>query len=388
MFNNKACLPHLLRPAQYSDGEQYKLEINNLFRTAWHFVGTTSEVRSSGDFVTVEVLGEPVQIRNFEGSLRAYQNVCAHRHSLLTHASRGHDRQLRCQYHGWEYDEEGKLARITDGKSFHGMGKADARRLVTYPVDSCGQLMFVALTAEVPPLREQLSVNVHHITAAFNDDWEEIDRFTIDHDANWKIAVENSLESYHLPVIHAKTFGTIYPFEHEMRHSVGDRFTRLDDKHKYKSRLIRWFHREAGREPIYTHLHCYPNLLLVWAGLHSIVQSVCPISPTKCQSKVRIFIFKGQRRGVLSSRVRYLAYGRHHRNMTRLVMNEDASVFGDIQKGMNASRHEGVIGAREERIFSFQEYVLNMVAGSGSGHSERSDGTRDVTGKNGEGVPS
>ncbi len=73
--------PHVLPASAYFSPAHYVREKQLLERT-WHLAGTIDELSRPGDFLTTELLGRPIQVRNFNGELRALSNVCAHRHSL------------------------------------------------------------------------------------------------------------------------------------------------------------------------------------------------------------------------------------------------------------------------------------------------------------------
>src|SRR5438132_76724 len=114
MWVHAGRLPHVLPPRAYFDPAHHARELEALFVPGWHAVATTTRLARPGDFVTTELLGQPVLVRNCGGELRAFQNVCAHRHSLLTRAPHGHAARMRCQYHGWEYDDAGRTIKVPD----------------------------------------------------------------------------------------------------------------------------------------------------------------------------------------------------------------------------------------------------------------------------------
>ena len=89
MFTNQHHLKHLLRPHHYTSEEQYRAELRHLFQPAWHPLAATSELARPGDFLTFDLLETPIIVRNFDGELRAFLNVCPHRHSRLTDEPRG-----------------------------------------------------------------------------------------------------------------------------------------------------------------------------------------------------------------------------------------------------------------------------------------------------------
>ena len=82
-------LPHRLSPSAYFLEDDFILEKRQLLEPAWHLVGTTADLKRHGDFVTVDLLGRAIQVRNFDGQLVAVSNVCAHRHCLLRDSARG-----------------------------------------------------------------------------------------------------------------------------------------------------------------------------------------------------------------------------------------------------------------------------------------------------------
>src|SRR5262245_65706364 len=116
MFVHQEQLEHLLSPRDYFDADVYQRELGALFEPGWHPLAAKSELPRHGDFLTRELLGEPILVRNHQGELHAYLNACAHRHCRLTGKARGRDEQLRCQYHGWEYGPDGRTARIPDAR--------------------------------------------------------------------------------------------------------------------------------------------------------------------------------------------------------------------------------------------------------------------------------
>ena len=94
------------RLAEPTEGISHE-ELENLFLPAWHPVATVGDLAKPGSFLTFDLLETPILIRNFDGELRAFLNVCPHRHSKLTEKPCGNTERLRCQYHGWEFNQDG-----------------------------------------------------------------------------------------------------------------------------------------------------------------------------------------------------------------------------------------------------------------------------------------
>lgn len=110
MFHFHGKLDPPLGPKAYSTNAFYELERAGIFGRQWHVVCLADDITRPGDYVAVEPLGVPVMCRNVDGEIRAFKNLCLHRHSRIIPSWGGHGERLRCQYHGWEYGGKGKIA--------------------------------------------------------------------------------------------------------------------------------------------------------------------------------------------------------------------------------------------------------------------------------------
>src|SRR5262249_29605563 len=127
MFLTHTAHPHHLSTRDYSSEEQFSAEIARVFATSWNVVCAQAELAKDGDQVAKDVGGVPILVRRDGGTLRAYRNVCAHRHTLVAPQGPSCRERLRCQYHGWEYGLDGRLTHLPDGASFRGWKATDAR---------------------------------------------------------------------------------------------------------------------------------------------------------------------------------------------------------------------------------------------------------------------
>src|SRR5262249_51169885 len=94
----------------YRDADLYEAERRSVFALSWLAVGRCEQVSQPGSFLTAEVAGEPLLVvRDLEGRLRAFANVCRHRAAPLLTQECGSVSRLRCRYHGWTYDLAGQL---------------------------------------------------------------------------------------------------------------------------------------------------------------------------------------------------------------------------------------------------------------------------------------
>jgi choline monooxygenase len=365
VFLHETRLPHVLTPSCYHSAEFYAREVELVLHSAWHVIGSRSDLSRNGDFLTLDLFGTPVQVRNFDGELRAMSNVCAHRHCLLTHAACGRSPRMVCQYHGWEYDFDGRTGKIPAPKNFVPYNR-EQDRLPIYRVESCGQLVFVSLATTGPSLREHLGDMYERVAERFGGQWRENLRWQPKYAANWKVPVEITLEAYHVPNVHPHTFRED-PGSERSTHVLNDRHTWFGTNLPFSphSSLDAWFQRcegwlarRLGDTPVgrYQHHHIFPNLLFSFTDVVSLCQCIIPTGPTTCEAVVRQFGNVGSGRNPLWKWVAGV-WGKLEAGITRSILKEDMNMYIDVQRGLEASPHTGVLGACEERIWAFQDWL-------------------------------
>ncbi len=157
------------------------------------------DVARSGDFLTLDLFGTPVtKCAISMGNYEPCRTCATHRHCLLTHEACGHSPRMVCQYHGWEYDYDGRTGKIPSPKNFTPFDR-ERDRLPIYRVDTCGQLVFVSLAPQGPSLREHLGDMYETSRRAL---WQCLAgklALAPQYAAIWKIPVEITLEAYHVP---------------------------------------------------------------------------------------------------------------------------------------------------------------------------------------------
>lgn len=190
----------------YTDPGFTALEEAHIFAREWVCAGRADSLPNPGDYMTLEVAGEPVIVlRDREGALRAMSNVCRHRMSILLEG-RGTARAITCPYHGWTYNLDGSLR----GAPAMMHNAAFCREAVALPPVRCEEwLGWIMLTRapDAPPVAERLAgveALVGHLDmGSYTELFREEHRWA----TNWKVLAENFMESYHLPVCHAGTIG-------------------------------------------------------------------------------------------------------------------------------------------------------------------------------------
>ena len=374
MFHYEGVLPHLLSPADYYSEGSYQQEMELLFRPSWQYIGLLEDVSRPGDYLARDVLGEPVVLRNMDGELHAFKNICAHRHSLVVPPGKGKGSALRCQYHGWEYRKNGSINKMPDGESFKGI-RANHLCLKKYRVDTLGSLVFVNLSEGDKSFLDSVGGIAPDLQSYYHSRRQFLYRAT-EHPVNWKVIAENAIESYHVPIVHPNTFKN-FRDEHLHDHRLDTKFTRYKD-------LKPWGNSPLGlsfkllakmmlREPKFerfTQTHVFPNYLLYYGDLLSSFIALEPLGPERTRHVV-IWSVPLDIKFPLINRPFQKVFELAFSWMGGKLVAEDGALWGSIQNGLRRSHQKGALSRREERVYTFQQYVVEKIRGSSEGNRKR-----------------
>jgi choline monooxygenase len=196
----------------YTDAAHFGREVAAVFHRSWQYAGAMSQLARTGDFLTVDVAGQPVAIvRDEDGSLRGFHNACRHRgHPIL--AGAGCVQRLVCPYHAWSYGLDGRLrtARGAEGSP----ALADVALAPVRVEVLAGKFVFCNLDPDAVPLATLAAGLVAELRNEIPD-FDRLDRVERAPPtdgriapsgpvirANWKVVVDNCLECNHCRPIH------------------------------------------------------------------------------------------------------------------------------------------------------------------------------------------
>lgn len=180
------------------------------FDAGWVFVGSTSQIEAVGDFLTVQLIDEPILVVNGEdGVIRAFYNVCSHRGRRLVDAAKGNAPRFRCVFHEWTYGLDGALRGVPHGTSFTDL---DRSRCGLKPVrlEQWNGLLFVNLDGQAEPLSGYLGP-MKQCLAGWIDAARVCAFHTIELRCNWKLVLDNFYEFYHLDGLHPQRRDKLVP---------------------------------------------------------------------------------------------------------------------------------------------------------------------------------
>ena len=195
--------------AHYTSREAFEEEKRAVLFSHWSGVGFGKDVPRPGDVRPVDFLGVPLLlVRDADGAIGVFQNTCRHRGMILVEAPTNVKKVIRCPYHSWCYGLDGALKATPHvggpGHNAHAAIRPEELGLFRVRSHVWRDVVFVDVSGEAPPFEQA--------AAALLERWGELEQpiahggpgssFELDVRTNWKLAVENYCESYHLPWVH------------------------------------------------------------------------------------------------------------------------------------------------------------------------------------------
>jgi phenylpropionate dioxygenase-like ring-hydroxylating dioxygenase large terminal subunit len=199
--------------ARYYDPVLFQLEREHVFGKSWLLVGHTDELREPGDVVLLDQLSAPaLLVLGTDRKVRAFYNTCSHRGGplVLDAAAQAGQKLLLCRYHNWSYDLTGRLRGVTDRRSFATLD-TDCLGLRPIQCATWAGLIFVNLDPNARPLSEHLAPMVSELESNGESAgpfqtyfFRKVRKLCR---ANWKLAMDANVETYHLNILHKDTAG-------------------------------------------------------------------------------------------------------------------------------------------------------------------------------------
>jgi phenylpropionate dioxygenase-like ring-hydroxylating dioxygenase large terminal subunit len=320
-------------------------ERERLFAHAWQYAGHSGQLAQPGSYFTLRAGDVPlVVVRDREGALSAFVNVCRHRGAEVVSGA-GSATTLQCHYHAWTYGLDGELraAPRADADPDFDRGALGLRRA---QVDTWGPFVFVNADAGAAPLAETLG-ELPELVRAGGIDVEALSfhsRAPYTLEANWKVAVENFLECYHCQVAHP-AFSEVV--------DVSPGAYRLEPHPTFASHHVRL--RDGGGTDGQFHL-IWPNVKVnVMPGAANIsIGPLVPVEPGRTEGYLDYFFPEDADAEWIAG---YL-------QLDDQVGAEDRELVESVQRGIRsrAFEHGRLMLPSEELIAEFQRWVAAGLA--------------------------
>lgn len=361
---------HGLPNAHYTDPATIAAETRAVLETTWAAVGVGADVPEPGDAKPIDFLGQPLLLlRDDDGQVRVFFNICRHRGMILVDAPRRIEGAIRCPYHSWCYAKSGRLVATPHvggpGQNAHGgidkatLGLAEVRAHLWRDV------IFVNLSGDAPAFEE-----VH---ADLLQRWAEFEQpmyhggadsqFMLEVETNWKLAVENYCESYHLPWVHPglNSYSRLedhYHIEAPGRYSGQGTYVYRQLKGETGAMFADFAgladHWDAGAE----YIAVYPNVLMGVHRDHAFAIVLEPVAHNRTREHVHLYYATPETDPALRTA---------NAAQWKGVFEEDIFVVEGMQRGRAASGFDGgrFSPAMDGPTHLFHAWVAGRIATAG-----------------------
>jgi phenylpropionate dioxygenase-like ring-hydroxylating dioxygenase large terminal subunit len=270
----------------YTGDEILQLELQAIFDKEWICIGRSDEVPEAGDYVTTQVLNEPlILLRDEQGDLQVLSNVCRHRCMKVADGSGKKARGFTCPYHAWSYDLKGKLIAAPRMKE-DGFKMVD-HDLAQVRFEQWQGFVYVNLDGKAEPLAPRLT-GLDTILANYHTD-QMLHHFSQEDvwHCNWKALVENFMEGYHLNCVHPQTLRPITPTSRAKKLPDGPGYTAYAANYNQGYEARKFKHEDlSGEEANRSSLFCvYPSHIASQSPHLLVYMAIQPL--TSSSLKVR-----------------------------------------------------------------------------------------------------
>ena len=359
-YHPEAARSFSLNAKAYTDPNWYPVDQKEIIARTWQWVCHVEKLREPGSFVTVDIAGNPIAIiRDRDGTLRAFYNVCKHRaHPLLS--GEGKTAMIMCPYHAWTYKLDGQLARAPHSQYLQDFDPA-AIHLDPVQVEEFAGFIYVNLDTKAASLKAQ-SGNLESEILRWAPDISELTfahRLTYDIRSNWKNVVDNFLECYHCPVSH-KDFCTLVDMNTYKVTTHGIYSSHMADAGQQANSAY-----DTSNAKVRTHAvwWLWPTTCLMrYPGRSSmIVLNIVPAGPDRTFETYDFFLETPEADETEQAAIKYL---------DTVLQVEDIALVENVQRGMSTPAfQQGRIifdpkgsGKSEHALHHFHGLVLDAYA--------------------------
>ncbi len=397
----------LIPKERYISPDYMRLEWERMWTKVWLLGCREDDIPLPGDYHVTSIGREEILIvRQNDGTIRAFYNVCLHRGNRLV-AGSGRTETFRCAYHHWEYGLNGAFVRIPDEDSFP-QGRPPCRGLRELRCNTWNSFVFYTMNDDAEPLLDYLNPIPQHLDPYHFERMVKTTDLTVEWNCNWKTSVDAFNETYHVQGIHPELLYyledkdvQIDVFGKHSRYLVP--FATISQRVKEVTEIpyfIKHIMREAGMEPAdfdgrlrdirkavqawkrahgaeqgldYSelnddqltddyHYFIFPNLTLNTHAddLMLFRQRPHPTDPDRMYFDLMKFrlVKKGEQP---PPKPRH-EFFRHGEKSLGLVLDQDAYNLPGVQAGMHSRGFPGLwIGAQELRIRHFHKVLSDYV---------------------------
>ncbi|WP_186131189.1 aromatic ring-hydroxylating oxygenase subunit alpha [Burkholderia gladioli] len=343
----------------YSCAAVLKQERRRLFTDRPVLITASCQVKSPGDYLTDDRCGVPILlVRNRDGILNAFANVCRHRGARLANGCGRDATAFVCPYHGWGYNLDGKLRLLAPRGAFPGL-ECEHTDLVCLPVAERHGLVWVLPKPGGTIDEETLLPGLDDEIASYSlADFTHFGTRALEKRLNWKLAVDTFLESWHIDKLHKATINPIFLPGIGLVDTFGDNMRLIFPRRSIVDMRSQpeqsW---DLLRHTLVVYV-LFPNTLLNWQGRHFEIWRMFPADdkdPDNCVAEASLYpptpIHTEQARA---------HWTRNFDLLMDVVEKEDFDLAEQIQRGFHSRMQENITFGRHEPALAYYHERLRM----------------------------
>ncbi len=338
----------------YLKGSYTEIERKKIFEDKWVVIGTASSVPKPGDAKPFELLGIPLIIlRDKEKKIRIFHNVCSHRGYKLLKEKCSLKNIIRCPYHSWSYDFTGNLVATPHlgGMNKHNNENFDNAKSGLKEVRSYIwlDLIIINISNNEIPFEDYIKP----LENRWSDFWTKEDQemiyhandygyFLLEAKCNWKFAIENYCESYHLPWVHPGLNAYSKIDDHYHIQGLPNRFAgqgtvvynpRFESEIKFPT-----FPGWAKKKEMHAeYVALFPNVMLGIHKDHYYAYWLEPVSHNYTKEHMEIY-YVGKEAATSD---KYKDLRKQNYDMWHSIQSEDLDIIEGMQEGRNSPIYNG-----------------------------------------------
>ena len=338
----------------YISEDYTKIERKKLFEDKWIVVGTASSIPNKGDAKPFKLFDLPIIIlRDKKNKIRVFHNVCSHRGYKILQKPCNVKNTIRCPYHSWAYNTDGKLIATPHIGGMNKHSVKDFSKSTSGLKEIRSAVWLDLIMINISNNEISFEKYIKPLSDRWSKFWPEKDRKLIYHsndygyfqlraNCNWKFAIENYCESYHLPWVHPGLNSYSKIEDHYHIQGLPNRFAgqgttvynpRLKGKEKFPC-FPNW---PKNKAHIAEYVALFPNVMLGIHKDHYYAYWLEPVNHKYTIEHMEIYYVGNQ----AANSKKFKSLRKQNHKLWKSVQSEDVHIIEGMQEGRNSPSYNG-----------------------------------------------